>query len=442
MVKRRTLKPSAYGGFILGFEPARTESIEEYLLSGWRVSESFSSQDWNLQSCEMVYLVRHRGDVQIFGATLMKRRGRGGGTKRVEMRFTQTVLFDWAISSSEASNADGLSRNISSAENVKRLNAKAWEDLNQLVKRLRPEYSIRLDELLALRVARRPSLGSDERSVRLAEERDAFGLALDIAGMKRSSILASAGLGRMNNARSTLDLIDAQPIAERSLVESDSRIFRIALRSAFQNAKIRDDRGREIRAYVLDSTPLETATGVDLLLYQQQFESFLLLQYKGMHKDHVVEGWSYPVDGTNLQSQLATMTRIRKALPVAMPKSLKEQRLCEEPFYFKFCERRLPLPEDESLVPGITMSASHVEHFLSLPEAVIQGHGRRVGYENCPRYFNNSEFVSLARGGWIGCKGATTAAISSIIGARDAGRVAILAVIAGLALKAENRGRR
>ena len=57
-------------------------------------------------------------------------------------------------------------------------------------------------------------------------------------------------------------------------------------------------------------------------------------------KDDVVPGWSYRVDGTNLPSQLKTMSRIRSALPFESPRLLKHQRLSDEPFYFKFCERR------------------------------------------------------------------------------------------------------
>ncbi len=28
--------------------------------------------------------------------------------------------------------------------------------------------------------------------------------------------------------------------------------------------------------------------------------------------------------------------------------------------------------------------------------------GVRIGYKNCHRYFNNTEFVTVAKGGWIG----------------------------------------
>lgn len=53
--------------------------------------------------------------------------------------------------------------------------------------------------------------------------------------------------------------------------------------------------------YVLDRTPLESATGVDLLLYQQQYQSFLLVQYKAMELDPAGSTWSYKVTGSNVE---------------------------------------------------------------------------------------------------------------------------------------------
>lgn len=439
MVTRGTLRPQDYGGMILSFEPARTDTIEEYLATGYSVSESFSSQDWNLQKREMVYLARQGNCPSLFGAAVLQKRGGGGGTKRVNMRFAESVLFERPISADEAANPDILGLSISTANNIKRFDAPGWRQLNDLVKMLRPEHEQRLSELARLRVADLLSIPHDTRTSRLSEERDALGLALDVAGLDRQTILRAADHGLMNVAASVLDLIDAQPIAESSLIESDSAALRIALGATVATARFHDDRGREVRVYVLDHTPLETAMGVDLLLYQEHYKSFLLLQYKAMEKDRIVKGWSYLVNGTNLLPQLQTMQRIREALPFEAPHNLRDQRLSQEPFYFKFCERRALQPSDEGLTAGITMSAPHLAHFLNLPEAVLQGHGQRVGYENCPRYLNNSEFVSLARGGWIGCQGATTGAIARIVAARERGRIGIVTVIKGLELSAQNR---
>ena len=72
------------------------------------------------------------------------------------------------------------------------------------------------------------------------------------------------------------------------------------------------------------------------------------------------------------------------------------------------------------------------------PEART-GHSLNVGYANCPRYLNNTEFVSLARAGWLGSQGEATGAIANILAAREQGRIGILAVVQGLEMTARNR---
>ncbi|MFM0596834.1 hypothetical protein [Paraburkholderia dilworthii] len=360
------------------------------------------------------------------------------------MRLSDALIFENPISVHEADNSNGFVETVSTAEHLQRIDAQAWTALIDLVKKLRPMHAQDVDRLVAKRLEERRLFGDDNRMNRLTEQRDAVGLCLDIAGLDRRGILRSGNTSRVDSAGSVLELLNAQPVSERSLVEQDARIFRTVLATGSDTGEFVGAAGRSVRTYVTDATPIETATGVDLLIYQEQYNSFLMLQYKGMQLDDVVRGWSYRVDGTNLDHQISAMKRIRSASsPPAVLSALRDLRLNDEPFYFKFCERTRPDASDDSLIAGITMSAPHVEHFLSLPEAIRQGHGRRIGYENCPRYFNNSEFVTLARSGWIGCGAATTNLMAEILAVRERGRSAILAVIGGPSeLRASDRGRR
>jgi hypothetical protein len=442
--KREKISSFGYGGFVLTFEPARTERVAEILAGYGEASESFSAEDWAFERCELVFLVRRSPGVEIFAAALMSRMRGSGGTRRVKMRLSDALIFANPISIREVTNGNVFAEQISTAEYLKRIDVQAWSALLDSVKRLRPERAQEIDRLAERRLEDRRLLGDDNRINRLTEQRDAIGLCLDIAGLDRKAIFRSGDVSRADTASSVLSLLDAQPIAERSLIEQDARIFAIILGNGSASGAFIGAAGRQVRTYVTDATPIETATGVDLLIYQEQYNSFLMLQYKGMEKDVVVPGWSYRVDGSNLDQQISAMNSVRAASqPMAGLGALRDLRLNDEPFYFKFCERTRPDASDDSLVAGITMSAPHVEYFLSLPEATLQRHGRRIGYENCPRYFNNSEFVTLARSGWIGCNTPTTNLMAAILGARDRGRSAILAIIGGPAeLRASDRGRR
>ncbi|MCZ8221596.1 MAG: hypothetical protein O9337_19415 [Acidovorax sp.] len=439
MKRKRKLDIENYGGFILGFEPARTETIEEYIATGYPVSESFSSRDWNLQDREFVFLASQGAQINLFAAVILKKTGaRGGGTKRVNLRSIDILHMDPPISASEASCPEALEASVSMADDVRRFEPKNWRILNDLIRRLRPHLAERLDELNTLRTSIRGAVPRDQHTTRLSEERDAVGLALDIAGVDRKKIFRSVKRIETERATSILDIIDAQPIAERSIIESDCAALQLALSGEMASARFKDERQREVRIYVLDSTPLETATGVDLLLYQHQYRSFLLVQYKAMEYNQTEKTWTYRVTGSNVEVQLNAMERVRTMLPRSDPLKLSDLRLCEDPFFFKFCERRALDPSDEGLSAGLTMTASSLQHFLGLPEART-GQSLHVGYENCPRYLNNTEFVYLAKAGWLGSQGAATDAIAQILAAREQGRIGILAVIAGLEITALNR---
>jgi len=444
MKKREKISLQGYGGFILTFEPARTERVEEILAVYGEASESFSAEDWAFERCELVFLVRRAPDLAIFAAALMARMRGNGGTRRVKMRLSDALIFENPISVHEADNRNGFAEKVSTAEHLQRIDAQAWTALLDLLKKLRPMHAQDIDRLVAKRLEERRLLGDDNRMSRLTEQRDAVGLCLDIAGLDRRTILRSGNASRADSASSVLELLDTQPVAERSLIEQDARVFQNVLGSMGATAQFVGAAGRNVRTYVTDATPIETATGIDLLIFQEQYNSFLMLQYKGMQHDDVVRGWSFRIDGSNLDNQISAMKRVRAAsCPTAGLNTLRDLRLNDEPFYFKFCERTRPDASDDSLIAGITMSAPLVEDFLSRPEATQQGHGRRIGYENCPRYFNNSEFVMLARSGWIGCGTAMTSLMANILAVREKGRSAILAVIGGPSeLRASERGRR
>ena len=144
-------------------------------------------------------------------------------------------------------------------------------------------------------------------------------------------------------------MLNATPIQERSLLEQDRRVFELVLdNETFRSAQFSDESGRSVRIYIVDKTNLETILGVDLVIYNICYNSFLLLQYKGMHKHG--DSWAFPVDD-QMKSQIEVMSGFRDAAAKMPPTShtLWSYRLNEEPFYFKFCERVRPTARNESL---------------------------------------------------------------------------------------------
>jgi hypothetical protein len=267
------------------------------------------------------------------------------------------------------------------------------------------------------------------------EQRDCVGLALEIANLDRQAILRSLDISTTDEARSILDLLDHEPLYEQDAIRHDQRVFKGLLTSQMRHGVFTNGTDQVVRIHVYDKKPLETILGIDLLVFQETYQSFLLLQYKMMKPSYErgSKTWSYLVD-SQVWQQIAAMNRAQaKIYEDEMPGTgMWDWRLNGGAFYFKFCESTRPNARADSLIRGLTLSLEHLSQFLSLKDSEGEHGGRRVGYSNCPRYLNNSQFVELAREGWIGCDRSGYEFIRSVLEANQAGgRLCMLAVVEG-----------
>lgn len=430
--KRRQLDPMAYGGFVLTFEPERTEWLAQHLSPDLKLTESFSAVDWDLAQRELVFIVlaQHPYSIAAFG--LMERMYGSGGFRKPKMRMSQIHIFDMPVSEGELG-CDDFGEMVCTPERMYRIVPRDWESILGNIKTARPRDADAIDEIVAQRKAERRILGDSNRVERLNEQRDALGLVLDIADIDRLPVLQSIEAGKTDSASSILDLLDDLPVHERSIVEHDAHVFESLLGEApTKSMTFGGKSGRSVRVLVVDKTDIETVLGIDLIIYQSRYENFVLLQYKRMNKTE--DGWSYPVPkSADIHQQLQQTRDFMQAANAAQDRvipTMWSYRLNDDPFYFKFCERFRPDARDSSLVPGITLCASQLGEFLGLPEARGERGGVSIGYDNCPRYFNNTEFTQLARSGWIGAGQRSVALMKKVLEANaQNGRSAMLAVI-------------
>lgn len=433
MSKKKAVLPTQYSGFVLTFEPERTQWLAERLHSNSEIKESFSALDWSFERRELVLLVLGAVPMTISAITLMERMHGSGGSGKLKMRMSKMVVFDEPISESEFLVTD-LHAVVCTPETLKRTEPTTWDALIVELCQARPKSAEAIAQLISLRETERRLLGHSARVERLNEQRDGLGLTLDIAQLDRSSVMKAMKVQESEKANSILDLLDAIPVQERSLLEHDARVFNILLGSqGSRSAVFSDNSERSVRIHVADKTDLETVLGIDLIIYSTCYENFLLLQYKRMDKEN--DGWAYHVNpSSNLHSQLKSMDAFRAAAKTASSPppapTLWSYRLNDEPFYFKFCEQFRPNARDDSLIPGITLSAPHLKEFLTVPEALGERGGKSVGYHNCPRYLNNTEFIQLARVGWIGAGQQSVPLLRKVLEAnQQGGRAAMLSVI-------------
>jgi hypothetical protein len=433
MSRRKTpVLPAEYGGFVLTFEPERTRWIAEHLYSDINLSESFSSVDWAFDLRELVFLVLQHQPFAIGAFAMMEPMYGSGGSAKRKMRMCKPLLiFDQPVSATELGDLD-LRSLISTPERMQRLDSTTWNTLIARSRDVLPTDAARVDLLIAKRTEQHYLPDDNNRVARLNEQRDGLGLALDIGNLDRAHVLKSMKVDGAEKAGSVLDLLDQTTIQERSLLEHDRRVFELLLEETPSQAAIfRDGSYRSVRVLVVDRTDLETVLGIDLVIYHACYDNYLLLQYKRMDKRE--DGWRYAIPpSSNLYGQLESMHAFRAAAARLSPSppSLWNYRLNDEPFYFKFCQEFRPAARDDSLITGITLSADHLSQFLNLPTAAGKDGSRSVGYHNCPRYLNNTEFIQLARTGWIGAGSQSAELMKKVLEAnKQGGRVAMLAVI-------------
>jgi hypothetical protein len=429
--KKDSRQPSEYSGFVLTFEPERTDWLAEKLHSGRDLADSFSALDWEFERRELVLLVLSKEPLAISAIAMMERMHGSGGSGKLKMRISNIFTFDPPVQQRELWLAN-LEDVICTPETLSRTEHSAWEGLLAEIRELRPSAVTAIDRLIALRGEERRLLGESNRIERLNEQRDGVGLSLDIAELDKGKVLKSLKAEKVDTASSILDLLDGLPIQERTLLEHDARIFQTLLGSSPTKSAMFSDGGeRSVRVHVVDQTPIETVLGIDLIIYSTCYENFLLLQYKRMVRSGT--DWCYKVSpSSNINDQLKRMSAFRSAASAVLPSpaTLWSYRLHDGPFYFKFCEQFRPDARDDSLIKGITMPESHLREFLALPEAKGASGGLSIGYENCPRYLSNTEFIQLAKVGWIGAGPQSISLLKQVLQEnREGGRSAMFAVI-------------
>jgi len=440
--RARKKASKGYGGFILSFEPGRAETIDALLrFRAHEATTALSSKDWKLEPRELVALSLLEHFRGVDGLALMERSAGKAVTAAWRMRLHSPVMFEEPVTFEELPRRFRSARLHSSTIELNRLQASDWNELLHQLSVLRPASAKAIADLVKARSVDRRIFASTPREQRLLEERDAIGLTVDIAGLDRAALLKSVNIEAVSRANSVLDVLALEPLQEQDAIRLDQKVFGGLLQPGMRHVRLAGSRGTEVRIHVYDKKPLETIVGIDLLIYQELYDSFILVQYKMMKRSRAeAGGWSYTVDA-QARAQLGAMDAVAARSPPAAPAVVTDWRLSDEVFFWKFCETTRISDSESSLIHGITMSRPHFRHFLALPESRSTRGARFISYANCHRYLTNSQFVELASDGWIGGGRGVSALIQQLLQANQtAGRRALLAAIHP-ATTIENRGR-
>lgn len=233
------------------------------------------------------------------------------------------------------------------------------------------------------------------------EQRDSVGLLLDIADLDRRSFLRRTG----GYAPSSGNLIDALPestveVDEKMILEHDMEIFGKWHRQdpTFKGTRVYSNGRTKVTLLCADRSHIENVTGVDLIYHLDTYDSLVMVQYKRMSGD------IYRPD-RRCQRQVVRMwdtyNHMRNA-PSPAKFQERDFRLSDNPFFIKICDGQALIEVSDSLIEGMYFPLEHWRHVLDAPQTRGPHEGILLSRRTAPRWFSNSEFIDIAKKGWIG----------------------------------------
>ena len=148
--------------------------------------------------------------------------------------------------------------------------------------------------------------------------------------------------------------------------------------------------------------PLEQQTGADLIYFNEAYSSFVMVQYKAMEKgkDHPEFRWQA---GDQFAQEIARMDALFSDLGKIPSGSHPDgYRFSYNPFFLKFCPRVVFNPDDKGLFKGIYLPLDLWRRADTAGRLKGPNGGKVLTFENVGRRINNSEFVTLVSGAWVG----------------------------------------
>jgi hypothetical protein len=288
---------------------------------------------------------------------------------------------------------------------------------------MRPELEPLIQDLL--RIAYGPSPVAPTSGALLVEEKDAIGLALSIAGFDREAVRRWRSTGRPARF---LEGLSHLPEREDNLIWHDASRFADwkalgVVRPGALTFVSRD--GRRLTIMNVNRTAVEKTLGVDLLYYRHDPAAFVLVQYKRLRKEG--DRWVYrPLADRNLGREVDRMHDVLALLPPSTPKSSDDYRLNYGPFFVKLCRPVGFQAYSDDLIKGMYLPLEYLEGLFQSPSLKGKHGGVVLSYETVRRFINNTLFIELVSGCWVGSSVPSNETIEQLIRMSLEGRKSVV----------------
>ena len=418
------------GGYFLVLdksEPRRRDGLIEIIEASGTFTQPVSTPDWRMKTAEIVVL--SLGEEAVHYLALAERTGTGGTLlERLRLSHFRAVTPPAAISAVAERMSTRLGPHLvrTSGGDGSRIPPRTWAELQRALTALRPETAESFAELRRLREMGR---GGEQPSLRVAPaiiyEKDAVNLATRFAGVGSEQLLSwtddySRGAAPFLRGLSTV------PLREDTMIQHDTNVFGDwkYLRSSQVGSVVLTKGRRRLHVINVNRTPLEGVLGVDLIYYDEQYRSYVMVQYKRLKEESAV--WGYRPDA-QYELEVARMndfaTHFDSNEDCVHPRDF---RLHCGPFYFKLCQAATLDPASSEMIKGMYLPLDYWKLVVSTEESRGPQGGRRVTYESAGRYMNNELFVKLVQAGWIGSRAKDTAILTQVIQSALAGKRSVI----------------
>lgn len=332
---------------------------------------------------------------------------KSGRVATYEDRITFSEFLDVNISIEELKNQiPRLDSRLNSRSRVVRIPRAMTKAVYQFIETYEPRFTRWFNEVSSNQKNISKNRGQVERE-------DSFKLALKMANfdLKHGWIKGKT----YGNVPSFLKGIRNVSLTEDEMINHDFSIFGDwnTYKSDIVGMAHFEKEDEKLYIWNINRKPLESVLGVDLVYYVEEYNSFVMVQYKRMSKEN--DKWVYRANDKAYERELSNMKKIEN-LPLkerTIDSDPAQFRLNNCPFYFKLCKSTLA-PKEQ--LKGIHIPLNYWDDIINHPTFVKGDRGGiAIGYHNAKRWLTTSEFVPLVHKGWIGSNQLKSSVISELI---------------------------
>lgn len=253
----------------------------------------------------------------------------------------------------------------------------------------------------------------------LALQKDAVGIALRIAGIKRDHQVEWQS--QDDAPRSFLEGMPEAIVREDAMIVADFvtlpgfEAIRGATHIATRSFQSETDASNRMTIIMANRLPLEQQTGADLIYYSEKYRSFVMVQYKAMRGDGGQPEFRWQADD-QFARELERMETLWKAIEQAgIEQDPAAFRFSNNPFFLKFCPRVVFEPDDQGLFKGMYLPLDLWNRLRQSGRLKGPRGGNVVTFQNVRRAISNTEFVNLLSKAWVGTSIAQSAMLATMI---------------------------